>query len=247
MGNGFSYRAIMQRSDSLGQSTTFVDPYVQYNGSHGAYTAEYRNRIGRSQPKNGSFDFSAAGSIVYASGTWGFSRPVDDSFAIIETNRIRNVRVYFNNHEIGATNGAGKIIVPIVNSYVNNILAISDQDIPVNYTLKDVSRHVFPPWKSGTLVRFDAVKTQAFSGRLFLKADNKEQPVEFAEIGYELNKNAYKFMTGRDGEFYLENIPPGQYQANFQYIDRSYSFVLKIPASEEMVIDLGKVTIENRN
>ena len=165
--------------------------------------------------------------------------------AIIETNPIQNVRAYFNNHEIGDTGGAGKIIIPIVNSYVDNILAISDLDIPINYTLKDVSQRVIPQWKSGTLVRFEATKIQAFSGKLFVKADNKEQPVEFAEISYTLNKNAQKFMTGRDGEFYLENIPSGQYQAKFQFKDRSYSFVLKIPASEEMFVDMGSVTIEN--
>jgi outer membrane usher protein len=246
-GEGVSYRALLQRFDSAGQSSTFVNPYFQINSRYGIYSAECRNRFTDNQSSGESFEISAAGSLVYASGAWGLSRPVNDSFAIIETNSIRDVRVYYNNHEIGATNDTGKIVIPLLNSYVDNLLAISDQDIPVNYTLQDVAQHLSPAWRSGTLVRFKATKTQAFSGRLFLKGSNGEQPMEFTEITLMVNNDTLKFTTGRDGELYLENIPPGQYRANFRFNNHAYSFVLKIPASQEMLVDLGKVDIEGGN
>jgi outer membrane usher protein len=246
-GEGVSYRALIQRFDSAGQNTTFVNPYFQINGRYGIFSAEYRNRFTDDQSSSESFKVSAAGSLVYASGAWGLSRPVNDSFAIIETSSIGDVHVYHNNHEIGATNDTGKIVIPILNSYVDNLLAINDQDIPVNYTLQDVAQRLSPAWRSGVLVRFNATKTQAFSGRLFLKSGDGEQPVEFAEITLMVNNEALKFTTGRDGEFYLENTPPGQFRANLRLNNNAYSFVLKIPASQEMLVDLGKVAIGSGN
>jgi outer membrane usher protein len=246
-GEGLSYRALLQHFNAAGQSVTTVYPFVQMNSKVGVYTAEYRHPMGDDSSSSDSFAVSATGSLVYASGAWGMSRPVSDSFAIVDTNRVKNVRVYFNNHEIGATNRAGKIVIPMLNSYVDNLLAISDQDIPINYVLDNVSQRLSPSWRSGALIEFKSQKTQALSGTLFLKTQEGEKPVEFVEIAIQSKNGALKFTTGRDGEFYLENQPAGKYQVNFRMGNNDYTFTLTIPDSEQMLVDLGKVTVEAGN
>ncbi len=246
-GRGFSYRALLERHDYSGESITSINPYFQYNGKYGVYTAEYRKHFSNDLSGNESYDISASGSLVYASGVWGLSRPVDDSFAIVQAGKIRDVRVYFNNHEIGKTGSSGKIVIPSLNAFVDNIVGINDQDIPVNYVLKDVTRYLSPPWRSGTLVKFSATKVQAFSGRLSIKTKSGGRPAEFAEVTLQVGTETQKFLTARDGEFYLENIPPGQYRASFMFEQQLFSFILQIPKSDLMVVDLGQVAIEKGN
>jgi outer membrane usher protein len=243
-GEGFSYRALLQRNDMAGQSVTVANPYVQFNSRYGVFTTEYRSPNGNSSSDSGSFAVSAAGSMVYASGAWGFSRPISDSFAIIDANSLKNVRVYFNNHEIGATDQSGKIVIPMLNSYVENLLAINDQDIPINYVLENVSERISPAWRGGARIHFNSKKTQAFSGKLVLKSKKGEQPVEFESALIQLNNSSLKFTAGRDGEFYLENLQPGEYPASLKMDQREYSFTIKIPDAEQVFVNLGTVTIE---
>ncbi len=49
---------------------------------------------------------------------------------------------------------------------------------------------------------------------------------------------------GRDGEFYLENIPAGTYPARVYNNDLDCRFKLHIPESEETFVDLGEVYCE---
>ena len=242
-GKGFSYRAMIKRGSDSVDGNISIDPYVQYNGKYGVYAAEYNTPIKDDSSSGDCFEISAAGSLVYAAGVWGASRPVDDSFAIVRTESIKGVRVYYNNHEIDRTDMAGKVVIPSLNAYVDNVVAISDQDIPVNYMLKDVTRYISPSWRSGTLVDFAATRIQAITGKLRLRLKNGEHPVEFAELMVSIGEEILESSTGRDGEFYLENVPEGDYSAHFEYERQNYSFKLKIPKSDQMLVDLGVVTV----
>jgi outer membrane usher protein len=243
-GTGLSYRMLMQKREDGGNSYTAVNPYIQYNGPFGIYSMNYRSKLGKSSENNSSLEVSASGSIVMASGVWGFSRPINDSFAIVRTSGLHGVRTYHNNHEIGTTDGAGKIVIPNLNAYGDNLVAINDKDIPVNYALKDVARDLSPAWRSGTLIRFEAVKTQAFSGKLIMKTENGERPLESIEMSIVNGNETLDFITARDGEFYLENISSGAHEVRFMKDQRPVVFVLKIPVSDAMMVDLGRVVVE---
>ena len=243
-GTGLSYRALLQRREDGGNSYIAVNPYLQYNGSSGIYSMEYRGGLGKSQGDDKYLQVSASGSIVFASGVWGFSRPINDSFAIVQAGGIQGVRTSHNNHEIGATDRNGKLVIPNLNAYVDNVVTISDQDIPVNYALKDVTRYLSPAWRSGTLVRFKAIKTQAFSGKLSMKIEDGEQPLEFLEMTIVNGSETVNFFTARDGEFYLENISSGSHKVHFSVNQQPVTFTLQIPVNDAMMVDLGKVVVE---
>jgi outer membrane usher protein len=243
-GTGLSYRIHLQKRNDDKNGYTKVNPYVQYNGSYGIYSVDYRSKMGEKSADKDYLEASVTGSIVFASGVWGFSRPIQDSFAIVRAGGLHGVRTYHNNHEVGVTDRAGNIVIPNMNAYVDNLVAINDQDIPVHYALKDVNRYLSPAWRSGTLIRFDAVKTQAFSGKLCIKTDQGEQPLEYMEMTLENGKETLNFMTARDGEFYLENIAGGLHTIRFIKDQKPVVFTLKIPVSDAMMVDLGRVIVE---
>ena len=223
-----------------------VNPYIQYNGRYGIYSGEYRGSYEKENPANESYQLSAAGSIVYVGESIEFSRPVSDSFAVIKVGEVPGVRAYHNNKEIGRTDAKGRTVIPNLGSYVDNYLSINDQDIPVDYNLSSVNRYISPPLRSGSMLRFEATKTQALSGILRVKRGTEVKPVENNEILLKIGDQEVPYLTARDGEFYLENIPPGVYEASVVYEGKRLFFSLTVPETDDMIIELGVVTIEDR-
>jgi outer membrane usher protein FimD/PapC len=117
--------------------------------------------------------------------------------------------------------------------------------MPIDYSLPEVVKYVSPPLRSGSLIPFEARKIQAITGILNIRFDGKVKPVEFREVRMNAEGIETSFPTGRGGEFYLENIRPGSYDAFVDYDGKTCSFELTIPESSEMIVDLGGLVCEN--
>jgi outer membrane usher protein FimD/PapC len=244
VGEGWGYRLAGGKADAPAASVTSVNPFVQYNAKRGIVSAEYTGDFPDSGKSRESYRLSAAGGIVYVGGAFGLSRPVTDSFGLVAVDNLAGVRVYQNNQEIGRTDARGRVFVPSMGSYVQNQISIADRDVPMDYSLAELSRLVSPPLRSGSVIRFDARKYQAVTGTFYAKVDGEARPVEYHEIRMEADGKEMAFPTGKGGEFYLENIRPGTYPASFEYKGRKCAVELKVPESEDTIIDLGGITCE---
>jgi outer membrane usher protein len=157
---------------------------------------------------------------------------------------LAGVRVYQNNQEVGRTDARGRVFVPEMGSYVENQISIADKDVPMDYSLGEVSRLVSPPLRSGSVIRFEARKYRAVTGKLGVKVDGGIRPVEYHEIRTMMDGKELSFPTGKSGEFYLENLGPGTYDATFEFEGRKCGVALKVPESEETIVDLGGIACE---
>ncbi|MEW6186546.1 MAG: fimbria/pilus outer membrane usher protein [Thermodesulfobacteriota bacterium] len=241
-GEGFGYRASLGVRDEKEGFITNLTPYVQYNGRFGVYSALISTQFGGAENLQ-TYQFNASGAIVYVGNTFGFSRPVDDSFALVKVGKVPGVRVYHNNQEIGKTDRTGKMVLPIFNSYDANQVRINDKDIPMHFALKDVSRFISPGYRSGTLINFEANKVQAYTGMLKAVKDGKKIPIEYITITMKMNGKTLSFQTGRDGEFFVEDATPGTYKAQFKYAGKALFIDLTIPKSDEIIIDGGEIDV----
>jgi len=244
VGEGWGYRVTAAKTDAPAASVTSVNPFVQYNAKRGIVSAEFVGEYADPGNNRESYRLSAAGGIAYVGGAFGLSRPVTDSFGLVTVDNLAGVRVYQNNQEIGRTDARGRVFVPGMGSYVENQISIADKDVPMDFSLGEVSRRVSPPLRSGSVIRFDARKYRAVTGKLGVKVDGTIRPVEYHEIRMMADGKELSFPTGKGGEFYLENLPPGTYDATFEHEGRKYGFALKVPESEETIVDLGGFTIE---
>lgn len=243
VGEGYGYKVYGERTESNGTVSNTVNPYFQYNGRYGIYTGEYRGTYtGGTQTE--AYRFNAAGSIAYTGNTLGLSRPINDSFGVVQTGGLKGVRVYVNSEEVGRTNASGKVFVPNLNSFLDNRVSIDEKDIPMDYTVSSVARYVSPPFRSGSHIMFDVAKFYAITGMLHIKDKGEDRPAEFMEVTMKVDEKEVVFPTGKGGEFYLENIKPGQYRATFDHRDKKGSFDLVIPESDDVIIDLGVITCD---
>jgi len=244
VGEGYGFRATADRKDTPEGESTFFNPFFQYNGAYGIYSGEYRGIYDKTG-SNETYQLSASGGIVYVADTVGLTRPVYDSFGLVKIGEIDNVEIFQNNQRIGKTSTSGKVFIPNMNSYTDNIVAINDTNLPMNYSIGEASRRVSPPYRSGSFINFDIERMQGVTGNLKIKIDGTVKAVEFYEINIAVNGKKVVFPTGKGGEFYLENIPPGRYPAQFNYMEKPLTFDIIIPKVDDVIIDLGSIVVEN--
>lgn len=266
-GEGLGYRAAVDRTATGdGSRTTAFSPSVQYNSRYNIFRGDYhveRSPAGTSE----SYTVAVSGAVVAAGGVAGFTRPVTDSFALVQVGDLPGVHVSVNGQDVGTTDIYGRLFAPDLGSYIDNRITISDRDVPVNYSLAAVSRVVSPPFRSGSCVSFPSARIQPVTGRLRVRFPYGDKPVEFTKVSLTGSGRSSSFMTAGDGEFYLEQLAPegersdvgkrenecgagdggpramtGDYTGTFEYQGRSCSFPLSIPPSDDMIIDLGEIT-----
>ncbi len=246
MGEGIGFRGTIERKNSASDSSTLANPFLQYNGKHGIYSAEYLGEYGGAGGDRETSRFSVSGGVAYVGGTLGFSRPIQDSFGLVTVDRLEGVRVYQNNQEIGRTDAKGRVFLPNLGSYYENQVSVGDRDIPIDYSLSEVTKYVSPPLRSGSVIPFEVRKIQAVTGILRVQSGKEVSPAEYYEVKMRVGEKEIAFPTGKGGEFYFENVPPGTYRAVVEIPGNPCSFDLTVPKSDEMIVDLEGVTCENR-
>jgi outer membrane usher protein len=269
IGEGLGYRASLNRSDTGASSAYSFSPFIQYNARYGTYSVD--SNIQNSQGNTtGSYNISAAGSLVYAGGFYGLSRPVNDGFGIVMVDNVPNATVLNNGQEIGKTDSSGTMIVPTLASYNQNQLTLDVKNLPMDYSITDVSAKISPSSWSGSCIAFGALKVRAVTGRLYVQKDDKKIPLEFVDISMKIGERQVTFPTGKGGEFYMENtladepkkgvmekqscsaiaerrmtggnyIQPGSYQASVDYDGETCRFNIIFPVTEDVISDIGEI------
>lgn len=236
-GEGLGYRATVQ----LEQSSSEFNPYLQYNAPRGVYTAEYRGVDVLGAGFDGSYELTASGAIAYAGGHLGLSRPVGDSFAAVKVSGLEGVSVMHNNQAAGKSRTDGVVFVPSIGAYYANQISIQPGELPINYSVDNVTRYISAPPGGGAFVEFVASKVQGVTGSLVQREGASFVPIEFVEGSVATPQGLVLFPTGRGGEFYLENLPPGAYSGTIERATGRCGFGFRVPESDEVVIELGEV------
>lgn len=243
VGEGLGYRVTGSRVDFGEGAVRSLAPSVQYNGPHGIYTADLRSDRQAGGGSRNAYQLGIGGGIAYVAGEVAFSRPVTDSFGIVEVGKLPGIRVYHSAQEVGRTDAKGRIFLPNLSSYQANRVAIDDRDIPIEYMIGEKEIHVSPPLRSGSLIRFNVSRIQAVTGHLRVMLGAESRPVEYLDLSVVVNGRAEIFPIGKDGEFYLENLKAGRNHARFDFEGRRCEFDLAVPDSQEMLIELGELHV----
>jgi outer membrane usher protein len=240
LGTGFGYRFLAERTEtSQGDKELGGNAFLQYRGPNGIYSVNYRRIAGEN-----SYDLSIAGGVVFINGSLYLTRPVTDSFALVKVDELNNVRVYYSNEEVGVTNKRGELVVPNLISYYDNNVSIEDKDIPVNYEIPELRKYASIPYRGGGIVKFEVKKLQGFIGHLFFIEKGKKIPAEYAGLEIRVDNKVIEAVVGKEGEFYLENLPSGRFPARLFLREKECQFELTIPKSDEMLVEIGEVTCE---
>jgi outer membrane usher protein len=262
IGEGFGYRATVEREQSQSQAVVRTNPLVQANGRYGSYSAELQGqREENSGQMNGSYHISAAGALVYAGGHLGLSRPVSSSFAVVQIEGLADVGVLLDNQEVARTNANGMAYIPTLRSYQENRITFDDRQMAADYLIKRYKSVVTPGLYGGECIYFPVARVQAYGGRLLTESGT---PLEYAQVTLHGMQRDFSFTTLSSGEFYFENlvdsapetatspeacgdpspyrkaIIPGMYAATVMFDGSERHFNLLVAASDAMFVKLGE-------
>jgi outer membrane usher protein len=152
----------------------------------------------------------ASGSVVWMGGGIRPMRRVDDAFALVSTAGVPDVPVRLENRLMGRTDGQGLLLIPQLNAYQRNQIAIDTLDLPPDMRADRVTAEAVPASRSGTLVRFGLRRVTAV--QLSLRdAQGVPLPVGTAVALLPPAGEAAAAATavGYDGLIYLEDPPAG--------------------------------------
>lgn len=213
------------------------DALLQYQGTYGRYEAQHILNDG-----HGTTRLTAAGAIIAAGGTIAATRPITDSFAIIQVPGIEGVRGYLFNQEVGRTNRRGDLVVPNMLSYYGNKLSIEDKDIPLGHRIDATQQTLAPPLRGGVLASFPVHRIQAVSGAARILTDGQAIVPQYGELTVEAGGTRYESPLGKNGEFYFENIPAGVHSGTIDHEGHRCMVDFEVPKSEESFLKIGTIT-----
>ncbi|WP_225562809.1 fimbria/pilus outer membrane usher protein [Rhodanobacter sp. DHG33] len=191
---------------------------LQYLGSDGQLTGTLDTIAGHT---TGSLE--ALGSVVLMDDSVQMARRIYDGFAMVSTDGVSGIPVLHDNRVIGSTDAGGHLLVPDLNAYQDNQLAIDSMRLPADVRIDKTSIDAVPQSQSGVLARFSLVHDDAASVILH-DAGGKPIPagsrVRYVEGGSET-------VVGYDGLTYIESLhkenhlevdaPAGHCIASFDY------------------------------
>jgi len=170
---------------------------AQYLGRYGQVAGIVQDYGGRTQGA-----LQASGSVVLMDGTVLPTRRINDSFALVSTDGEPDVAVLHENRKLGRTNGSGYLLVPDLNSYQTNRIAIDPEDLPVDVKLDTTKTVVVPQGGSGVLAKFQIEKYAAASVILTLP-DGAFVPVGAEVAHVESGKHS---VLGYEGLTFVEDL-----------------------------------------
>jgi outer membrane usher protein len=246
IGEGLGYRVLAQRSESAGAVSDSVSPFVQYNARNAILTAEGTTFVSGAAGGSDFYQLSVAGAAAYIGNDVYFSRPINDSYAVVKIEPpLSGVRVLKSSADIGVTDATGTAFVPDLGSYQVNEVSIQTKDIPLDYTVTKSTQKIRPPLRSGVLATFDMLRVRAITGRLKIRRDGIETPLENYELVLTGKTATARLSTIRGGEFYIEDLAPGRYSAELKVGEKACNVEVTVPDSKEIVTDLGDIFCES--
>jgi len=187
-------------------------------------------------------------ALVFADGHFGWSRPVNNSFAlVIPNNNLRGKIIGINPSGSGYTARAdnlGSAVVPnLSSSYYVSKLQIEAPDLPLGYDLGPEVYNLLPSYKSGTLIRVGTEATVFVRG-ILLDTNGKPVPLQAGEVT-SLSDPKWKpviLFTNKAGKFALEGFKPGRYELRL-FTNQQSPISFEIPSGQAGVYDIGTLQV----
>jgi len=255
---GYGYRVTVER-EKIKQTYNSINPYFQYRTNFGVSEFDINLKNGPDKTLE-IYRISHAGAIAFIGNNLGFTRPINDSFALIKTADLEGVTVNLNGQNMGKTNKKGYLFISDLSSYYDNTLTINDKDIPFEYDILTKDFVVSPWYKSGFCLEFPIKKVFRYSGKLLGIINDKIIPLEYYIIHFEqkdsreVEKNncirlsekelPTSITTGKNGEFYIEDLKPGIYRSFIIYDGNPIEFEITLPETPGFITELGDIKIE---
>ena len=186
------------QDDQTGQQSA-ATASVQTINQYGDGNAQLRRGSGGAQ----WWQLNWRGGVVMLNNLIAPTRTVYDSFAVVSTNGAAGIPVKVQNTLVGSTGANGKIFVPNLLAYQDNVVSLDSAMLPTNQRVASSRQTIVPFEKAGSSINFSVQSINAWTLSL---VDKKGQPID---MGASVLDAAGLPLTvvGFDGRVYVESQP----------------------------------------
>lgn len=170
---------------------------LQYLGRYGEATAVVQDIGGMT---TGSLDLS--GAVVIMDGSVEAARRIYDGFALVSTDGVAGIPVLHENRLIGATDAGGHLLVPDLNAYEVNRVAIDSMHLPADARVSSTMQSVVPQSESGVLAHFPVARYSAASITI---VDTQGKPLAPGSRVRDIESGAQS-IVGYDGITFIDGL-----------------------------------------
>jgi outer membrane usher protein len=237
-GEGWGYNFGVQQQEN----GTDYTAWAQNKRQHGQIDLSMmRNTTSlASISSNTNWQAAWSGALAYTEGHYALTRPITQSFAIVELPEIPDVGVLHNGSLVGTTDEHGMIFLPDLASYGYHQISLEQNDIPIQYSLERLQKEALTGNNNGRIVQFQARQVAAVSGQ-FVRADGRALVNQWIKVeADEANPTrapSVLLQTAMDGRFYTESLTPGHYRFSSDLCNGE----LIIPPSSDVITELAPI------
>jgi len=229
LGNGYGYRFV-----AGSRSVSRYEGDFAWNNTYSTLSAKYAN-----VQNTNNYQLNATGSVLHFGGATLLTRATENSFALVQVPRFKNVRVYYRNLLIGKTNEKGNLYIPRLLPYQENDIRIEPTDLPLNTLIEEVDKRSVPYYRSGILVRFPVHLIQNAMISLYQK-NGKPVPAG-ADVILSGTSSEMKYPVGYDGKVFLYSLNSKHVNAMAVWGNYRCGFSFEIPTVKNGIANVGKV------
>ncbi len=213
-----------------------INGQLQYQGYRSSIGLNHQFMLPRDQ--KGSIENSSTvtwgTAIAFVDGVWGWSRPIDNSFALI-TRRGSAVgeTVHVNptlSGDMAQANGSGAAVLPIA-PYQLTQVSLDAPELSLGEDLGQPSYQLLPTYRSGTLIKTGTEATVLLRGVL---VDQNQEAVTLQQGWIESlsdpNWPIVEFFTNRTGRFVAVGLKSGLYRL---HLSQNSSDMLEFEISDQ--------------
>ncbi len=173
--------------------------------------------------------FAVLGGHFYALRTIGEK----DSIGVVHLPGLKNVRITVNEADVGRTNSRGDLLVQKLSPYRDNVVGISEQDLPLGVHIAD-PLHVVPAAVSPLSLTFPVLSRGGFTLNV---VDETDTPLA---AGSELAASSRSYTIGYDGRAYITGMPAGAQQLSGTANGVPCVVQITVPADVTGIPDIGR-------
>lgn len=231
------------KDDKLNIQADYAGPLMEGRLDH----QNRRTRRDRTTENSGQANLRFA--TVWTNHNFGFSRPINDAFAIVDASpRPRKYEIpigAFSNFNGGTISKYGPAVITNIQPYLESNLALDIRDLPVGQVTNQDVFTIIPPYKGGVDVAIEIQTRTSFSAELHDKA-GKSLNLKTGRIYNQNNIEVASFFSNREGRIYVDEIRAGTYRLEMDEMNFS-PLTITIPSSEGGdLIELGTLTLTRK-
>jgi outer membrane usher protein FimD/PapC len=189
---GMSYRASFNRSKRWTYDTQLSLPVES------AYATAFLFDYGEGIVKQ----LELRGSVTGSQGSMFFSKPINQSFAVVKLDKLKNVGVYHNNQFVAKTDSKGMAFVPNIIPYIDSKITLDESTLPLSAQFIDTTAIVNPKRKYGVIAKFDIRQTTV--GEMVLVDQNGTHLAQDTDVKIEGIEE--ELFIGYDGKLYIQDL-----------------------------------------